>query len=80
MILRANPEYLKKNLFQCHSTITNLTLTNLGYKPRFRDANSATKHLSVVIMSMIDYNYVMTATKQNDPLPPVLETKHLGLQ
>ena len=78
MTLREKPKYLKKNLFQCHSAITNLTRTSLEYKPRFRDANSATKLLLVMTMYMIDYNYVMTATKQNNPVPPVLEIKHLG--
>ena len=79
MALRAKPKYLKKYLFQCHSAITNLTWTNLGYKPRFHDANSATKRLLVLIVSMTDYYYVMTATKQNDPVPPELEIEHLGL-
>jgi hypothetical protein len=32
-----------------------------------------------MIMFVNGNNYVMTATNQNDPVPPIIEIKHLGL-
>jgi hypothetical protein len=33
-----------------------------------------------MIMFMVDYNYVLNATKQNDSVPPVTEIKHFSLR